>query len=134
MSDCCNNENGLTLPVLSGDEAAVERVVLVGKALSDPIRVRMLALMAVGRGCCGLPSVASMPVPGEGEAEGICVCEFQEVYGLGQSKVSYHLRILREAGLVLEEMRGKWTFYSLNRREAGRVLDLVREQLGLGNE
>ena len=31
---------------------------------------------------------------------GICVCEFQEQFGLGQSKVSYHLRVLKEAGLV----------------------------------
>lgn len=119
----------LSLPVISQDEALLQRIVLMGKAISDPIRVRMLNLMAEGRGCCGLPPVADMPVPGEESTEGICVCEFQEWYGLGQSKVSYHLRILKEAGLVSEDVRGKWTFYSINRKAAAEALALVRQQL-----
>lgn len=129
VSDCCKLDSDLSLPVLPNAAAQVERIVLVGKAISDPIRIRMLGLMAEGRGCCGLPPVADMPVPGEGESEGICVCEFQEFYGLGQSKVSYHLRILKEAGLITEEVRGKWTFYSINRKAAAELLDLVRRQL-----
>lgn len=119
------------LPVLPAEAVLLDRVVRVAKALSDPIRVRMLQLMAQGRGCCGLPPVEALAVPGEGESEGICVCEFQERYDLGQSKVSYHLRILKEAGLVTEESRGKWCFYSLNRKTAREVLDLVREELKL---
>jgi ArsR family transcriptional regulator len=50
------------------------------------------------------------------------VCEFQEQFGLGQSRTSYHLRILREAGLVSEETRGKWTFYELDREAATAAL------------
>ncbi|HYF93739.1 MAG TPA: metalloregulator ArsR/SmtB family transcription factor [Symbiobacteriaceae bacterium] len=126
-----NEEDKLQLPVLNLRDVMLERIVAVGKALSDPIRVRMLGLMAEGRGCCGLPDVGSMPVPGDGECEGICVCEFQDVYGLGQSKVSYHLRILKEAGLVVEETRGKWTFYSLNTKTARELIGLVQEQLRL---
>jgi ArsR family transcriptional regulator len=120
---------GEELPMVDAAQVTLERIVAVGKALSDPIRVRMLNLMAEGRGCCGLPPVASMPVPGDGESEGICVCEFQEWYGLGQSKVSYHLRILKEAGLILEETRGKWAFYSINRKAAKELLGLIEEQL-----
>ena len=123
------NEEELQLPVVNQRDLLIERIVAVGKALSDPIRVRMLGLMAEGRGCCGLPPVASLPVPGEGESEGICVCEFQELYGLGQSKVSYHLRILRDAGLVTEETRGKWTFYKINGKTAREMLGWLQEQL-----
>lgn len=136
MSDALPNPNDdLELPVVprsaSQTPAMVEQVVRVAKALSDPIRVRMLNLMAEGRGCCGLPPVQVLNVPGDDESEGICVCEFQEWYGLAQSKVSYHLKILKEAGLVTEDVRGKWTFYSVNKETARQMLELMRLQLKL---
>ena len=53
------------------------------------------------------PEPASRGVPGSGDPRGICVCEFQEQFGLGQSKVSYHLRVLKEAGLMSAETPGK---------------------------
>ncbi len=80
-----------------GDEEGLERLVALGRALSDPMRVRMLSMMADGRSCCDF-SGSGVPVE-EGE-EGICVCEFEEHFGMGQSKVSYHMRKLRDAGLV----------------------------------
>ena len=58
------------------------------------------------------------------------MCEFQEQFGLGQSKTSYHLRVLREAGLVTEETRGKWTFYQLDRDAAQRALGRFGELVG----
>jgi ArsR family transcriptional regulator len=131
MSDLTPNLDELALPLSDHGDAALQRVVLMAKALSDPIRVRMLNLMAAGRGCCGLPSVAAMPVPGSVEPEGICVCEFQDRYNLGQSKVSYHLRVLKEAGLVSEECRGKWTFYTINKPAARAIIGLVQGQLQL---
>lgn len=121
----------LALPLLDRDQLTLQQVVLLGKALSDPIRVRMLSLMAAGRGCCGLPPVSSLEIPGTDEPGGICVCEFQDRYGLGQSKVSYHLRILKEAGLVTEESRGKWTFYGVNKKAVRQVLELFRQELRL---
>jgi ArsR family transcriptional regulator len=109
----------------------VERLVAFGRALSDPIRVRMVGMMAEaaasGRGCCGLPDLG---VPaGEGDV-GICVCEFQDRFVMGQSKVSYHMRRLKDAGLVREEKRGKWSFYSLDREAIREVLGDTAEQLG----
>jgi ArsR family transcriptional regulator, arsenate/arsenite/antimonite-responsive transcriptional repressor len=114
--------------VLEPNEAAVEErvttLVALGQALSDPIRVRMLGLMAAaareGRGCCGLPNLGA-PVEAGEENPGVCVCEFEDYFRMGQSKVSYHVRKLKEAGLVREEKRGKWSFYSLD-QEAVRVL------------
>jgi ArsR family transcriptional regulator len=109
-------ENG----VRKGDtEEGVEQLVALGRALSDPIRVRMLSMMADGRSCCDF-SDSGVPVE-EGE-EGICVCEFEEHFGMGQSKVSYHMKKLKDAGLVREERRGKWAFYSLDREVAGALL------------
>ena len=91
-------------------EARVERLVALGRALSDPVRVRMLGMMAEGRGCCSLPDFG---VPAEDQDVGICVCEFEGYFGMGQSRVSYHMKKLKEAGLIREAKRGKWSFYSL---------------------
>ena len=100
------------------DEERVGRIVALGRALSDPIRVRMLGMMAGGRGCCSLPDCG---VPAEDQDAGICVCEFEGYFGMGQSKVSYHMARLKEAGLVREEKRGKWSFYSLDSGAAERL-------------
>jgi len=96
------------------DPATLERLARVAKALADPIRLGMLDVMTQGRGCCGLIDPAERGVPGSGDPEGLCVCEFQEQFGLAQSKASYHLRVLKDAGLVREETRGKWTFYAVD--------------------
>src|SRR5918997_2705063 len=100
------------------DEKRVARLVALGRALSDPIRVRMFGWMAAatieGRSCCGLPNLGAPAEAGE-ETLGICVCEFEDYFGMGQSKVSYHVRKLKDAGLVREEKRGKWSFYSIDR-------------------
>jgi ArsR family transcriptional regulator len=109
-------ENG----VRRGDSGErMERLVALGRALSDPIRVRMLGMMADGRSCCDF-SGSGVPA-GEGD-EGICVCEFEEAFSMGQSKVSYHVKKLKDAGLVREERRGRWAFYSLDREAAGQRL------------
>jgi ArsR family transcriptional regulator len=107
-------------------EERVERLVAMGRALSDPIRVRMLTMMAEGRSCCDLPDLG---VPVEAEDNGICVCEFEDYFRMGQSKVSYHMKKLKDAGLVREERRGKWCFYSLDREAAGQLLGEAADHL-----
>ena len=62
------------------------------KALSDPTRLRLLAL--VGR-------------------EELSVAELQEILGMGQSRISSQLAHLRQAGLVTDRREGKKAFYSL---------------------
>jgi ArsR family transcriptional regulator len=116
-------ENGVSW---DATEEGVDRLVALGRALSDPIRVRMLSMMADGRSCCDF-SDSGVPVE-EGE-EGICVCEFEEHFGMGQSKVSYHMKKLKDAGLVREERRGKWAFYSLDREVAGELLGEAADRL-----
>jgi ArsR family transcriptional regulator len=97
------------------DEDSLVRLARIAKALSDPIRLGMLDVMTQGRGCCGVIDPVARGVPGPGDPEGLCVCEFQEQFGLAQSKASYHLRVLKDAGLVTEETRGKWSFYAVDR-------------------
>ena len=116
-------ENGVRK---GGAEEGVERLVALGRALSDPIRVRMLSMMAEGRSCCDF---SGSGVPADEGEEGICVCEFEEHFGIGQSKVSYHMRKLKDAGLVREERHGMWSFYSLDREAASGLLGEAAERL-----
>lgn len=97
-------------------------IVQVAKALGDPIRVQMLQMIAQGRVCCNLPSDDDTP-------DGICVCELKDQLQLGQSLVSYHLRVLKQAGLVREEPRGRWTYYVLNPPGLEALHQFTRELL-----
>ncbi len=63
------------------------------KALGDPVRLRMLSLVASHAG---------------GEA---CVCDISGSFDLSQPTISHHLRVLREAGLLECERRGTWVYY-----------------------
>ena len=116
-------ENGA---LRDAQDRGVDRLVALGRALSDPIRVRMLSMMADGRSCCDFSDSSVPAVEGE---EGICVCEFEDQFSMGQSKVSYHMKKLKDAGLVREERRGKWTFYSLDREAASGLLGEAADHL-----
>jgi len=74
----------------------------VFKAMGDPVRLRLLSLIASHEG---------------GEA---CVCDLSEVFELTGPTISHHLKVLREAGLVEASRRGTWAYYRL-------VPDAVRE-------
>ena len=58
-----------------------------------------------------------------------CVCELEVLLSLSQSKVSYHLAILRDVGLVSSQQRGKNVFYRLERETlyllGGRLLETL---------
>ena len=68
------------------------------KAVSDPIRLRLLSL------------IASM-----GEA---CVCELTSAFDVTGATISHHLRVLREADLVESERRGTWIYYRMRQETA----------------
>ena len=74
------------------------------------------------------------PVNEADEDPGICVCEFEDYFRMGQSKVSYHVRMLKVTGLAQEQKRGKWSFYSLNRDAAGELLGEAEDHLGVVRE
>ncbi len=61
----------------------------------------------------------------------LCVCELVVALDLSQPKISRHLALLREVGLLLAERRGKWVYYSLNPQLPAwveQVLQLVQGQ------
>ncbi|MEV7317997.1 metalloregulator ArsR/SmtB family transcription factor [Streptomyces microflavus] len=84
-------------PPLTGGELSAreaERIAATFEVLANPVRLLLFS------------RVASHPA---GEA---CVCDIQDV-GVTGATVSYHLKRLREAGLLVSERRGTWVFYRL---------------------
>ncbi len=89
------------LKLQSQDE--VVQMAEAAKAVSDPIRLQMLYLLS--------------------QCEDLCTCEFSELLELSQSKVSYHLNVLLQAGLVSRENHGTWSHYRILHPE---VLEQVK--------
>jgi ArsR family transcriptional regulator len=85
---CCP---GLAVAPLE-DEGATE-LAKVFKALGDPVRLRLLSMIASREG---------------GE---VCVCEMTPAFDLSQPTISHHLKLLRQAGLIDCERRGTWVYY-----------------------
>jgi ArsR family transcriptional regulator, arsenate/arsenite/antimonite-responsive transcriptional repressor len=69
-----------------------ERMATIAKALGDPIRVQLVDVLRKHAGK-------------------VCVCELTPLFEVGQSTVSHHLGVLRQAGLVDYERQGLWAFY-----------------------
>ena len=44
-----------------------------------------------------------------------CVCELQDALEAAQSRLSFHLKTLKEAGVVSDRREGRWVYYALNR-------------------
>ena len=81
-------------------------IVTVCKALGDPTRLKILELLrSRGRSCCEL--IAR-------DEKGLCACDIERAVGLSQAAVSHHMGLLRRAGLVDAEKRGRWIYYSRN--------------------
>ena len=55
----------------------------------------------------------------------------EDYCGMGRPRISYDVDELNEAGLVREERRGRWSFYSLDRAAAGRLLVGTSDHLGV---
>lgn len=51
-----------------------------------------------------------------------CVCDLSEILKLTQSRLSYHLKILLDAGFISVEKEGKWNYYSANPEKLKNIL------------
>jgi ArsR family transcriptional regulator, arsenate/arsenite/antimonite-responsive transcriptional repressor len=100
LSDCCGPVVGRVL-----EPTEAETLANALKAIADPVRLRLISLVAAHAG---------------GEA---CVCDLTDPVGLSQPTVSHHLKVLVEAGIFTREQRGKWAYYRL---VAGTLADLSR--------
>jgi ArsR family transcriptional regulator len=99
---CCSP---LTTEPLSAEAAA--RIAPLLKALADPVRLRLLSLVASHA---------------DGEA---CVCDLNDAFDLSQPTISHHLKVLHEVGLLDRSKRGVWVYYSINRVALGDLGSLI---------
>lgn len=93
------------------------QVAEVFKVLSDPTRVKILSLLkAKGRSCCDRIA-RSEP--------GLCACDIESAVKLSQAAVSHHMGLLRRAGLVEAEKRGRWMYYRRNEAALANLSDVI---------
>jgi len=55
-----------------------------------------------------------------------CVCELMDTLDAAQSRLSFHLKVLKDAGLVTDRREGRWSYYELNRDAFSEIADAVR--------
>jgi ArsR family transcriptional regulator len=91
---------GVPMPV----QTSLRKAVPIFHALSDETRVSLLEQLKNGERC---------------------VCELTDVMKAGQSRLSFHLKVLKEAGLLVDRREGRWIYYSINPEAIGQLEDIV---------
>jgi ArsR family transcriptional regulator len=87
---CCTPLTGTPMSA-----AQAEQVAPLLKALADPVRLRLVSLIAASAG---------------GEA---CVCDLNDAFDLTQATISHHLKVLHSAGVLDRDKRGVWVYYAV---------------------
>lgn len=100
VASCCP---ALTASALSKKDAA--DLAPVFAALSDPVRLRLLSIVA-----------------SEGE---VCSCNLEGPLAKSQPTISHHTRVLSEAGLIVGEKRGRWTWWRIVPGQMQRLRELL---------
>ena len=88
-------------------QAQAEQVAPLLKALADPVRLRLLSLIASHEG---------------GEA---CICDLNEAFELSQPTISHHMKVLHDAGLVDRDKRGVWVYYRVRPQALASLAALI---------
>ena len=95
----------------------VKNVVRIFKALSDPTRLRVMLLL---------------------RQRELCVCELMFILGMEQSRISHHMRILRDAGIAEDVRDGRWIIYRVPDETRplleGLLAGALEERSGLSGE
>ena len=100
---CCSRARG------GLDDATIDRYAPMFKAIGDPVRLRLLTMIA--------------------GADEVCVCELTPAFELSDATISHHLKVLREAGLVDCERRGTWVYYRALREALDELSGLLGRRL-----
>jgi ArsR family transcriptional regulator len=87
--------------------AQAQRVAPLLKALADPVRLRLMSLVASHV---------------DGEA---CVCELSDAFDLSQPTISHHLKVLHDIGLLDRSKRGVWVYYKVRTEALADVATLI---------
>jgi ArsR family transcriptional regulator len=82
----------------------LERAATLFHALSDRTRLSILQRLRFGERC---------------------VCDLTDALDAAQSRLSFHLKVLKEAGLVTDRRDGRWMYYTLNPEAMGEVAEVV---------
>src|SRR2546425_6919331 len=56
-----------------------------------------------------------------------CVCELQDVLDAAQSRLSFHLKTLKDAGLVTDRREGRWVYYALSRDALDEIAEFASD-------
>jgi ArsR family transcriptional regulator len=106
--ECCS-------PVFAGalDAEEATRTARLLAALADPVRLRIVSMLA------------------ENGGSSACGCELEAPLGLSQPTISHHLRILREAGLVVGVRQGRWVHYSLVTERMAEIREALDPRVSL---
>ncbi|MBA3316970.1 MAG: winged helix-turn-helix transcriptional regulator [Gemmatimonadales bacterium] len=86
-------------------DASIDRAARLFQALSDPTRLSILQRLRFGERC---------------------VCDLTDAMDAAQSRLSFHLKVLKDAGLVLDRREGRWMYYTLSAQaltDASGLLD-----------
>lgn len=94
--------------------AEAEELAPLFKAIGDPVRLRLLSLIACHEG---------------GEA---CVCDLTSAFDLSAPTISHHLKVLKQAGLIDSERRGTWVYYWINPSVLARLSAILGSRQGTG--
>jgi ArsR family transcriptional regulator, arsenate/arsenite/antimonite-responsive transcriptional repressor len=119
--ECCAPEGEILLPERPGygplccaplsrqplSLEQAEQVAPLLKALADPVRLRLLSLVASRQG---------------GEA---CICDLNEAFDLTQPTISHHMKVLHDAGLVDRDKRGVWVYYRIRPQALSALAALI---------
>jgi ArsR family transcriptional regulator len=81
------------VPFMLRSTTSRPKAALLFHALSDPTRLELLERLKTGEQC---------------------VCDLTDLMHTGQSRLSFHLKVLKEAGLIDDRREGRWMYYSLN--------------------
>ncbi len=93
--------------------ATAEQVAKVFKALCDPTRVEIIRCL------------------GDGEK---CACKLTDCLNIAQSKLSYHMKILCESGIIECWYQGKWTHYRISKQGSEAAMKLLHELTDVGED
>src|SRR5688572_30965107 len=83
-----------------------DRAVQLFHALSDRTRLSILDRLRLGERC---------------------VCDMTDMLDAAQSRLSFHLKVLKDAGLVMDRREGRWMYYTLNQDALGEMAELIEE-------
>lgn len=85
-------------------EVSYERLAAIFKALSDETRLHIVDMLSCSE---------------------LCACDILASFNLSQSTLSYHMKILIDAGVVNSKRSGLWTRYSINEETFEGILEII---------